>query len=58
MYIVACRAHPALVKVGLILARIFHFNGLLVCMRLVKNAWPFKFRQIIWRNLNGHTFKG
>ncbi len=19
-------------------------------------VWPFKFRQIIWRNLNGHTF--
>ena len=32
----ACQAHPALVKTGLILARIFHFNGLLVCIRLVK----------------------
>ena len=29
-YIVACQAHHALVKVGLILAHIFYFNGLLV----------------------------
>ncbi len=35
-YIVACQAHTALVKIGLILACIFHFNGLLVCIRLVK----------------------
>ncbi len=28
VYTVACQAHPALVKTGLILARIFHFNGL------------------------------
>ncbi len=35
-YIVACQAHPALVKIGLVLARIFHFNSLLVCIRLVK----------------------
>ncbi len=26
----ACQAHPALVKIGLVLARPFHFNGLLV----------------------------
>ncbi len=31
-YIVACQAHPALVKIGLVLACIFHFNSLLVCM--------------------------
>ncbi len=34
-YIVACQAHPALVKIGLVLARIFHFNSLLVCIHLV-----------------------
>ncbi len=33
MYIVACQAHPALVKIGLVLARLFHFNSLLVCIR-------------------------
>ncbi len=33
--IVACQAHPGLVKIGLILARIFHFNSLLVCVGLV-----------------------
>ncbi len=27
-YIVACQAHPTLVKLGLILARLFHFNRL------------------------------
>ena len=36
LYIVACQAHPALVKLGLALARLFHFNSLLVCIRLVK----------------------
>ncbi len=35
-YIVACQAHPALVKIGLILAHIFHFNDLLVYIRSVK----------------------
>ncbi len=34
-YIVACQAHPALVKIGLVLARLFHFDSLLVCIRLV-----------------------
>ena len=34
--IVACQAHPALVKLGLVLARLFHFNSLLVCIRLIK----------------------
>ncbi len=33
VYIVACQAHPALVQLGLVLARIFHFNGLIVCVR-------------------------
>ena len=28
--IVVCQAHPALVKLGLVLACLFHFNGLLV----------------------------
>ncbi len=28
--IVACQAHPALVKIGLVLARLFIFNSLLV----------------------------
>ena len=28
--IVACQAHPALVKRGLVLARLFHFDSLLV----------------------------
>ena len=32
LYIVGCQAHPALVKTGLISARIFHFK----CIRLVK----------------------
>ncbi len=31
-HIVACQAHPALVKIGLVLARLFHFNRLLVCI--------------------------
>ncbi len=34
--IVACQAHPALVKIGLALARILIFNRLLVYIRLVK----------------------
>ncbi len=34
--IVACQAHPALVKIGLVLACLFHFKSLLVCIRLVK----------------------
>ncbi len=33
VYIVAYQAHPALVKTGLILAGIFHFNSLLVRTR-------------------------
>ena len=34
----AYQAHPALVKIGLVLACLFHFNSLLValCIRLVK----------------------
>ncbi len=36
LYIVACRVHPDLVKIGLVLARLFHFNSLLVCIPLVK----------------------
>ncbi len=36
IYNVACQAHPALVKLGLVLARLFHFNSLLVCTRLDK----------------------
>ncbi len=36
MNIVACQAHPVLVKIGLVLARLFHFNGLLVRIHLVK----------------------
>ncbi len=32
----ACQAHPALVKIGLVLARLFHFNSLLVRTHLVK----------------------
>ena len=32
MQIVACQAHPALVKIGLVLARLFHFGGLLESM--------------------------
>ncbi len=35
LYIVACQAPPAIVKIGLVSARIFHFNGLLLCIRLV-----------------------
>ena len=35
-YIVACQAHPALVKIGLILARLFYFNSFLVRFHLVK----------------------
>ncbi len=35
-YIVACQAHPAFVKIRLVLACLFHFNSLLVCIRLVK----------------------
>ncbi len=31
-----CQAHPALVKIGLVLARLFIFNSLLVCLHLVK----------------------
>ena len=31
-YIVACQSHPALVKIAPILAVIFHFNDLLVCI--------------------------
>ncbi len=34
-HIVACQAHPALVKIGLVLARLLHFNSL-VCLHLVK----------------------
>ena len=34
--IVACQAHPALIKIGLVLAHLFHFNSLLVCICLVK----------------------
>ncbi len=30
LHIVACQAHPALVKIGLVLARLFHVNSLLV----------------------------
>ena len=33
----ACQqAHPALIKIGLVLARLFHFNSLLVCIRCVR----------------------
>ncbi len=32
--ILACQAHPALVNLGQVLARLFHFNGLLVYTRL------------------------
>ncbi len=35
-YIVACQAHPALVKIGLVLARLFHFCSLLVRIHFVK----------------------
>ena len=35
LYIVACQAHPALVKIGLVLVRLFIFS-LLVRLRLVK----------------------
>ena len=36
IYIVACQAHPAIVKIGLVLARLFHFNSLSVRLHLVK----------------------
>ncbi len=36
IYNVACQAHPALVEIGLVLARLFHFYGLLVRICLVK----------------------
>ncbi len=34
--IVACQAHPALVKIGLVLVRLFHFNSLLVRLHSVR----------------------
>ncbi len=36
IYIVVCQAHPALVKIDLLLARLFHIDSLLVHIRLVK----------------------
>ncbi len=36
VYIVECQAHPALVKIGLVVARLFIFNSLLVRLHLVK----------------------
>ncbi len=40
-HIVACHAHPALhvVKIGLVLARLFHFNSLLGLTDRV-SSWP------------------
>ena len=35
-YNVACQAHPALIKIGLVLARLFHFNSLLVRISSLK----------------------
>ena len=31
LHIVSCQAHPALVKIGLVLAHLFRLNSLLVC---------------------------
>ena len=36
-HIVACQAHPALVKTDLVLACLFNFNSLLVRIHLVKS---------------------
>ncbi len=36
----ACLAHPSLVKLGLVLARLFHFNSLVFCIRLFTETPP------------------
>ena len=36
IYIVACQAHLALVKIGLVLIRLFHLSSFFVCIHLVK----------------------
>ncbi len=52
-YIVASQAHPALVKIGLVLARLFHFNSLLVHIRtkgLTDHVWSWHGGlAVLWR---------
>ncbi len=50
IYIVACQARPALVKIGLLMARLFHFNSLLVRIRLVKVLRMPMFTVTVWAN--------